>query len=228
VGGAPSANPGSVARRVKMIEDFSDLGEPETFDESAHRFDVVPKSLLAPRREKVERVEASDTESQPPPRPAPMPVFTEERVLRADAKKRWRMAAIAAGVLLLGGLAFAGAAKFSGSSRKGKARPDPEPVVNAIDSAMKYADPAPPPPPRLQEEKAPAAGQGYLTIESDVPAVVFIDGTRIKRTPLRKHAVAAGARKIALVNVKTGERREFKLTIEPGKVKKLEEQFKKR
>ena len=33
---------------------------------------------------------------------------------------------------------------------------------------------------------------------------------------------------MTLINIRNGERRDFKLTIEPGKLKKLEEQFKKR
>ncbi len=71
-----------------------------------------------------------------------------------------------------------------------------------------------------------SADSGYLTVLSDEPAVVYIDGVKLsRRTPLTRYPVTPGTRKIALESVATKERREFSLLIQKGQLRTVEERF---
>jgi hypothetical protein len=68
----------------------------------------------------------------------------------------------------------------------------------------------------------------FLTILSDVPASVTIDGMKVrKRTPLFRYPVQPGTRKIVLESLSTRERHAFELSFEKGKLRRVEERFRK-
>ncbi|MFZ5471895.1 MAG: serine/threonine protein kinase [Myxococcota bacterium] len=72
----------------------------------------------------------------------------------------------------------------------------------------------------------PTKNAGFLSVTSDVPAMVYVDGQRVRKpTPLVRYPVLSGERKIAIVEARTGRRREFSLTLSKGQLIKLEEQF---
>ncbi len=72
----------------------------------------------------------------------------------------------------------------------------------------------------------PSGDSGYLTILSDEPALISIDGVRLsRRTPLTRYPVSPGTRKILLESVATKERREFSLMVERGQLRTVEERF---
>jgi hypothetical protein len=81
----------------------------------------------------------------------------------------------------------------------------------------------------VPEAKLPPKSQrAYITITSNVPARVYIDGTRVGRsTPLSRVPIRAGTRHITLVSVATGERKELDLRFTKGQHRKLvEDSFK--
>jgi hypothetical protein len=83
------------------------------------------------------------------------------------------------------------------------------------------------PPPELKVEGKKELG--YLTITSNVPAYVYVDGTKIKgRTPIRKYAVQPGSRTITMEVIKTGERKNFRLSVAKGQDLKIMETFEKK
>ncbi|HLL83328.1 MAG TPA: hypothetical protein VK420_11775, partial [Longimicrobium sp.] len=66
----------------------------------------------------------------------------------------------------------------------------------------------------------------FLTILSDMPATVTIDGFRVKKTtPLFKFPVEPGTRRITIEAIGTQERRTLELTFEKGKLQRLDERF---
>jgi hypothetical protein len=105
--------------------------------------------------------------------------------------------------------------------------------------------PAPAPPPATEASPAPdkqlAAVEeeditayepperdaaAFLTILSDMPATVTIDGFRVKKpTPLFKFPVEPGTRRITLESIATQERRTFELSFEKGKLRRVDERF---
>lgn len=67
---------------------------------------------------------------------------------------------------------------------------------------------------------------GFLTVTSDLPASVYIDGLKVRRrTPLFRYPVQPGDRKIVIEAVSTLERRPFQLTIKRGQTTRVQEKF---
>jgi hypothetical protein len=65
-----------------------------------------------------------------------------------------------------------------------------------------------------------------LSVSTDVPAVVYVDGKRVRQpAPLRRYPVLVGVRKISVVAADTREQRDFILRFTRGQVRKLEETF---
>lgn len=66
----------------------------------------------------------------------------------------------------------------------------------------------------------------FLSLTSDIPAIVYIDDQRVKRrTPLLKYPVQPGVRKVVLESVESGDRRNLELAFEKGKLRKVEQKF---
>ncbi len=58
-------------------------------------------------------------------------------------------------------------------------------------------------------------GEGLITISSLPRADVYVDGKRVRKTPLFKHEVNAGAREVRLVTA-DGRSHSFKLDVRDG------------
>ncbi|MBJ6765594.1 serine/threonine protein kinase [Myxococcaceae bacterium JPH2] len=76
------------------------------------------------------------------------------------------------------------------------------------------------------EDAATRAQRGYLSLHTNVPATVYIDGIRLnRRTPLVRYPVKVGSRHIRVVANGTGEDKSFDLRFTRGQHQKLEEHF---
>ena len=158
---------------------------------------------------------------------------TEERATQAlsHQRRRYRVIALA--------IAFVGAFSFSMVVLRFRAPPPKPPDTSAaqVDVALrKFIATVPPPAPIEDKSRpeepivwhtpAPRHAAGFLTLSSDLPAIVYVDQQRVRKlTPLKAYPVAPGVRKLAIVDARTGERREFTLTFAKGQLRKLEEQF---
>jgi serine/threonine-protein kinase len=72
----------------------------------------------------------------------------------------------------------------------------------------------------------PKERAAFLSLSSDVAAVVYIDDLRVKKkTPLVRYPVEPGLRHI-LLETATGERKAFDVELQKGQLKKLDERFK--
>jgi serine/threonine-protein kinase len=81
--------------------------------------------------------------------------------------------------------------------------------------------------PETPAETAPAAAKdsAFLSLRTNVPAYVYIDGERVKRTPLTRYPVKPGSRTIAVEAVGTSEKRQFNLRFSKGQHRAMEETF---
>ncbi|NVJ08123.1 serine/threonine protein kinase [Myxococcus sp. AM001] len=69
----------------------------------------------------------------------------------------------------------------------------------------------------LEPRPPPKSQRAYVTITTNVPAAVYIDGARLsRRTPLNRYPIKMGTRRIKLVSVATGEPKELDLRIRRG------------
>ncbi|NOK32184.1 protein kinase [Corallococcus exercitus] len=166
--------------------------------------------------------------------------------------RRKRLLFIAGGIALVGLFMFAVAAWRLGLDPVHEPelpRYDPNaPVANgtsgqtANPSALKPITPPPPAPPPnpdardVEDEDAeadsaepgvpPKNQRAFLTLRTNLPANVFIDGARVRRaTPLVNYPVRVGTRDIRVVAISTGEQKDFQLRFSRGQHQKLEEQF---
>ncbi|RKH63391.1 hypothetical protein D7W81_20545 [Corallococcus aberystwythensis] len=116
------------------------------------------------------------------------------------------------------------------------------PAPPANPSALKPITPPPPAPPPtpgardVEDEDAeedtaepgvpPKTQRAFLTLRTNLPAHVYIDGARVRRqTPLVNFPVRVGTRDIRVVAVSTGEQKDFQLRFSRGQHQKLDEQF---
>ena len=170
----------------------------------------------------------------------------------AAGTRRKRLLFIAGGIALVGLFMFAVAAWRLGLEQVQEPelpRYDPNaPAANgtqtppANPSALKPIAPPPPAPPAnpgardiededVDEDTAepgvPSKNQrAFLTLRTNLPANVFIDGAKVRRTtPLLNYPVRAGTRDIRVVAISTGEQKDFQLRFSRGQHQKLDEQF---
>jgi serine/threonine-protein kinase len=188
----------------------------------------------------------------PPPTSDNVPVsgdgrrlLTEERNLMAMAQRRHKALGVALAIAMVGFFSFALAVwQFGDKPPVEQPRPPPpvamDPRASAISGAVdQYGTPVKPPQvPRVpsanlpddREDSAdtprPDANSAFITLRTNVPARVIIDGTPIrKRTPLTKYPVKAGTRNFTLEAVGTKERVDFTLRFERGQHRTMEQQF---
>ncbi|NBD11242.1 protein kinase [Corallococcus sp. c25j21] len=177
------------------------------------------------------------------------------RMDAADAvRRRQRLLFIAGGIALVGLFMFAVAAWRLGLDpvhAPELPRYDPNaPVASgapgeqtANPSALKpIAPPAPVAPPApggrdvedlddgaedAAESAVPPKNQrAFLTLRTNLPARVYIDGARVRRTtPLVNFPIRVGTRDIRVVALSTGEQKDFQLRFSRGQHQKLDEQF---
>ncbi|MCP3099392.1 serine/threonine protein kinase [Myxococcus sp. K15C18031901] len=190
-----------------------------------------------------------DDIAMPPPSAPSLPATpprmpTMEREVQRIQGRRGRMVAIAGAIALVGLLSFAIAAWRLGGPEEGVAELEDEPLPDVLPvpppPPLPIARPATPAPARggaAHEESAPAdedsspapsyrpppkSQRGYLTVEANVPARVYVDGELVARsTPVTRLPVRPGVRLIMLVAISTGEREQLELRIEKGKLRQV-------
>lgn len=179
-------------------------------------------------------------------------MITEERKLWKAALQRRRFLAVAVGVGLVGVFCFALVlyrfGRTPGSTPGELPRKEPTAETRSQQPQEPRRAPEPKPEPKepvqvpataqtpVRIEPEPAAesrpvsrGVAYLTLRSNVRAHVYVDGKKLRgTTPIRRHRVAPGKREIAVVSVKTGERKEFSIQFKKGQERKLLERFQER
>ncbi|ATB48029.1 serine/threonine-protein kinase [Corallococcus macrosporus] len=105
-----------------------------------------------------------------------------------------------------------------------KAAEGPPPPMPIAPPEEARRPPPPAPAPREDAEDAavepkvpPKSQRAYVTITTNVPATVYVDGARLnRRTPLNRYPVRMGTRRIKLVSVATGEPKELDLRLRRG------------
>lgn len=179
---------------------------------------------------------------------APQRLMTEEQDLSGATRRRGKMVAVAGVIALVGLFSFAIAAWRLGGQPGGEGAPvAPDPAAEAQATGQGPTDPVPvpqppaPPVPARTEPARQAAAQdapeeedvpearpppksqrAYVTITTNVPARVYIDGERVnRRTPLSRFPIKAGTRLIRLVSISTGEPQEMELRFTRGQHRKL-------
>jgi serine/threonine-protein kinase len=86
----------------------------------------------------------------------------------------------------------------------------PARTIDAAAAPRKRAGTEPP-------RKAPPPKRGFISIDSDPYATIYVDGRRAGVTPLIEHSVRAGRRRVRAV-LKSGREKRFHIDVEPGKV----------
>ncbi|QRK06541.1 serine/threonine protein kinase [Archangium violaceum] len=170
-------------------------------------------------------------------------LFTEERNLQEDARRRRRMLAVAGAIALVGAVCFAFALwRFSQRPQL-----ETDPKVSAVSGAVEqylHDEPSTPPPepskPRHSppaepvvvstpgtREDSPKPGVAYLSLEANRPARAYIDGVRVKRNlPLVRYPVRSGTREIIIETIGVPRHREvFQVSLERGEHRKLQQLF---
>jgi serine/threonine-protein kinase len=118
-------------------------------------------------------------------------------------------------VWALGGLALAGLVGLLALSQGRGLHKGGEGETQAPASAAR--NPGPEPAAAAAAPLEPVRPPGSLSLRTDTPAAVFIDGADTGRTtPLTRHALAPGEHTVLLVDAATGATREFRVRISSG------------
>jgi serine/threonine-protein kinase len=169
-------------------------------------------------------------------------LFTEERNLLEDARRRRQMLALSGVIALVATVCFAiGVWKFT---QRPQLETDPKvsAVSGAVEQYLQQQPPEPPEPPKPRNtsppepvvvsasgaDDSPKSGIAYLSLSANLPARAYIDGIRVKRNlPLVRYPVRSGTREIIVETIGTPRQREvFQVRVERGEHKKLEQLFK--
>lgn len=70
-------------------------------------------------------------------------------------------------------------------------------------------------------KEAPASGKGTLTVTVRPWAIVLVDGTRLRQTPVRDFELPAGKHTIELVNEGKNRREKVQVTIKNGELEEI-------
>ncbi|MHB8874573.1 MAG: serine/threonine protein kinase [Myxococcaceae bacterium] len=239
LGSTPGAITGArlAMKRVRVIEDFQGMPEaPGTVETPAAPSPQAPE----PRPASVPAVspEVSGPISDPgfplvmsDTGGKPRRMITEERSLYRVAQRRQKLMMVAGAIALVGAFSFALVVWRVSSKPPQKAvvtppKPESTPPVPEVNERAARPIPHDPEPPPVEWHVPPKRGAGFLSLSTDTPATVFIDGQRVRKgTPLKRYPVAPGSTRITLVAGSTGARREFTLRVAKGQWVKLEERF---
>ncbi len=188
-GGAPSG----LAR--KRVASFS--ASPPAGPRKRHS-DAAPAPVFAPAAGEVFRRTEADWHAPPgEPTPAPEP----------KRRRRWRV-----GILIWLALCVVGALIAPAVVRR--LHRGPEEPSGA--RGPKRSPPAPQLSPSDQEPR-PRAPPGTLSLQTDVPAAVFIDGVDTGRvSPIARYPLAPGEHTVLLVHAASGASRELTVRIASG------------
>ncbi|MFY2561878.1 serine/threonine protein kinase [Corallococcus terminator] len=165
----------------------------------------------------------------------PQRMNTNERSIQKTEHRRGKLVAIA-GVLALVGLStFVIAAWRLGGSEPIETpeaqqpddapvlAPEPTPIPRPAPPPKAAAPRAPEPREEVEEtlvtlNKPPAKVRGFLTIETNIPAKVFLDGDLISRsTPVKRYPVRTGSYEVLMIALSTGEVKKAPVRIVKGK-----------
>jgi serine/threonine protein kinase len=172
-------------------------------------------------------------------------LLTEERNLLAMARRRQQALGVVVAIAIVGLFAFALAVwQFGGpppQKQPDKPGMDPRssPISGGVDQyGMPVRAPLPPEPPKMppavvpdervspDDSPRPDSHSAFITLRTNVPARVIIDGTPIgRRTPLMKYPVKAGTRNFTLEAQGSKERVDFSLRFERGQHRTIDQKF---
>jgi serine/threonine protein kinase len=173
-------------------------------------------------------------------------LLTEERNLLAFDRRRQKALGVAVAIALVGLFAFGLAVwRLDAPVPVTQPKPPMDPRASAISGAVdQYAAQTQPtkPPPKADPPKSPPgpaeefeeggetpkpdANSAFVTLRTNTPARVFIDGVlQRRRAPLTKYPVKAGNRAFVLESLTTKQRVEFNMRFERGKNQVVEQNF---
>jgi hypothetical protein len=69
---------------------------------------------------------------------------------------------------------------------------------------------------KVEEEKKKPAGKGTISIFVHPWAIVFVDGQRLRQTPIANYELPAGKHTFQLVNDGLGKKETLTVNIKPG------------
>ena len=93
--------------------------------------------------------------------------------------------------------------------------PPPEPVVHEPREHHHHVTVAAPPPPKVE-------GKGAVTIRVRPWAIVYVDGARLRQTPVTDYQMPAGKHVIELVNEGMNRREKINVTLKDGDTEAIE------
>jgi serine/threonine-protein kinase len=167
--------------------------------------DALPPPVAALRAD-----DAATTRTEPPSRPA---------------SRRW-----AWGALVVIALAVAGALVAAGWERRSTPAPAPAPPL-VVEVVRRESAPPPPPAPvatlRPAPPRPPKVDPSLLTVVSNAPVEVRVDGDAKGKAPLRKLALSPGRHTVTLVNPALGLSRSFTVRLSAGEEKTHRVEFQK-
>jgi serine/threonine-protein kinase len=161
-------------------------------------------------------------------------LHTEERNLLVLARRRQGALGVALAIAVVGIFSFSIAVwRFHDPPPQPQAEAaveGPDPRESAISGAVnQYGVKQPQPQPEREdvaEAPVPDANSAFITLRTNMPARVLIDGEPIrKRTPLTKYPVKPGNRSFTLEPQGSKERVEFSLRFERGQHRIVDQKF---
>jgi len=122
-------------------------------------------------------------------------------------------------LIILIGIVIMTIALWLSYASEGDAVVEPAPVVPAV-----IAAPAIKPAPRTEGPGQPsevAQNKGFISVDSDKPATIYVDDRIIGITPLRMAEVSPGPHRVLAVEVETGKRKAVTADVERGSERRV-------
>ena len=202
-------------------------------DEAAPpRSSGVRKSVI-PKIEEDERDSLAEYEQQLEDRKRQKELEEAQKRYLAQRQERTRekllrfVVALAMLLSLIVGLAL----YFQESLRPDFTPPPPVPIGVAAEDAKflafgPLATTEPEPEPETGPRSVAPANSGFLTVRSNLPGEIYVDGEPLKRrAPATRIPVKPGKAQIDVVSMKTKERRTFQATFQKGKTHTIDVRF---
>lgn len=232
----PSQNTSALKGRVRVVEDFEaarapkDTVAPPPVDEDEHRATVKSPPVAAPLRHDTPEEPRPPTTDAAQTQPQKFSTVEVRVAQREEQKRKLIIAAIAIGLVAV---ASFGLAVWKFKEPRALPRHEPPPNLRIVEATTvretptHREEPTRPEPTEPARPDTPRPGDlAFLTVESNRPAWVYIDGVKLKgRTPLAKTAVQPGTRTITLESIGSGEKKQFSLTFSRGQLRKVIENF---
>ncbi|MBN1205041.1 MAG: protein kinase [Myxococcaceae bacterium] len=219
--GLPGAKEGTrVGRhpRMKWVEDFA--------QEKTHHAEVPQEEPRSSAPKERPEIPAPPTDESNPVVSGDQRLLTEEVLLLARERRQRQALSIVGAIAVVGLLAFLLAVQFGPPSLLGSS-PDADPsALRAVEAPGAREGEARPAAPQDRGEPQADANSAFLSIRTNLPARVYVDGALVgRRTPLMKFPVKPGNRLITLEALATKERAEFPMRFEKGQHRPIEHRF---